>query len=164
MCMKVLPHLCNLVPEVSVVVFWDTLCFSFPSFCVLFPFFSPCPFVFFSSFSWCDVVWAPFSPFCSPLAARLFPFFWSLPLVFIKKRGVVQMVLLLGGFFSSLRFTLLNKKITTRPLLPKLNREQLSIKSKETFLYMCRQSWSFLTCVFSWNQPCSLVQDSPLVL
>ena len=49
----------------------------------------------------------PFSSLCRPDVSRFCPFFCTLPFFFIMNRGVVQMVLLLGGFLSSLRFTLL---------------------------------------------------------
>lgn len=102
------PYFFNLAPEEFDPVFSEAfLCFSVPSsFCVLFLFFSA--FVFFSPFCLCVAVRGAFSPFCSPLTACFCPLFGALPFFFIKKRGVVQMVLLLGGFFSSLRFTLLN--------------------------------------------------------
>lgn len=57
-------------------------------------------------------VWDVLAPFCSsPVVICISLFcvlFTALLFLFIKKRGVVQMVLRLGGFFSSLRFTLLN--------------------------------------------------------
>ena len=111
-----LPYFLNLAPEGFAPVFCDAfLCFSVPlPFCDLLLFFSPCPFVLFSPF--CSFT-AVSDLFCSPLAACFSPFcplFGAFPFFFIKKRGVVQIVLRLGGLFSSLRFTLLKKKINKK--------------------------------------------------
>lgn len=104
-----LPYFFNLAPEEFEPVFWETFCgFSVFSFGVLFLFFSL--FVFFPPFCFNGVVWGVSSPFCSTFVACLSG---TLPFFFIKKRGVVLMVFLLGGFFSSLRFTLLITKKNT---------------------------------------------------
>lgn len=122
----------NLTAEEFDPVFWDVfLCFCVPpSFCVLFPFFGPCPCVFFSPFCF------PPAFCCSPLCPLLgaFPFF------FIKKRGVVQMVLLLGGFFSSERLTLLNTRQTQVDLFNLLVKNWNWSKSKNMELHYLHTS------------------------
>lgn len=68
--------------------------------------------LFFLTFCCTTLVWDVLSSFLSStLVICISAFcllFAAFPFFFIKKRGVVQMVLRLGGFFSSLRFTLLN--------------------------------------------------------
>lgn len=110
----------NLTPEEFDPAFF----FSVPPLCVSFCAFNLCPFVFFSPFCCCTVVCDPCSPPCFAPLACFCPLLGAFPFFFIKKRGVVQMVLRLGGFFSSLRFTLLNIKqnkyrSTFKTILPK---------------------------------------------
>lgn len=95
------PHFFILTPDEFDPIFRvASLCFFAPP---SFGAFFSCLFVFFMSFCLCAAVGSLVSPFC------VCCFFCALPFAFIRKRGVVQMVFLLGGFFSSLRFILLNR-------------------------------------------------------
>lgn len=88
----------------------DALLFSAPPPPFLFLAFRFSPFAFFSLFCCCTVFFCRSSFLPSPAGGLscFSPLADVFPLFFMRRRGVVEMVLRLGGFFSSLRLALLN--------------------------------------------------------
>lgn len=109
------------------------------------------------------------SSFCSPAGSRscFSVLAGVLPLFFIKIRGVVEIVLRVGGFFSSLRLALLNiKKKKCKWTVTKAMRCRTVFNELFMLFPIRRKTEGIIvfTWLSFWSQPCSPVQDTPPAL